>query len=51
VFIVLLPTFKAIGADVDPLKSVAPFTVKVALASLVTGVTVTEEAALLTVSV
>ena len=50
VVIVLLPSARAIGADAVPLVSVVPFTVTVAVASLVIGVTVNEVIELLTLT-
>ncbi len=41
VVIVFEPTARAIGADADPLATVVPLTMTVAVASLTVGVTVT----------
>jgi len=48
VVIVLIPTFRAIGADTAPLASVVPFIFMVALGSVVAGVIVNELVVLLT---
>ena len=48
VVIRLLPTFSAIAGDAAPDNTFVPFTVTVALGSLVVGVTVTEATELFT---
>ena len=45
-----IPTTRLIGPDAEPLATVVPFTVTVALASAVVGVTVTDVTAFATAS-
>src|SRR5258708_5079405 len=49
--IILLPAARLIGADMAPLKMLTPFTVKVALLSIVVGLIVIYPVVLLTLAV